>query len=566
MKNKNAIFYPTQLHDYLTYAAIHYPDRVAIVYKEQRLTYQQLDILTNRVANYFLSMNLMRGARVVACLGNCTEAIIVFWSVLKAGGVVSLISHTLKPEKIEYIIRDAGCQFFITHPEMVDQLYQNTYSMHPVLSHLKNIFVVENKSSQTVNHEYTASHRIPNNLYIDFNEALQFPLTQTMAVKNLDIDLASIIYTSGSTGEPKGVMLTHRNMLAASQSINSYLNNNADDIFLSALPLSFDYGLYQMIMAVSVGARFILEKDFLLPLRFMKKIEEEKVTVLPGVPTLFSILGDTSHYFSFDLTSVRYVTNTGAAIYDHHLDIIQTLFANARFFSMYGLTECKRCTYLPPDDLKHKSNSVGIAIPNTEMWIVNEEGQRLAPHQVGQLVIRGATVMHGYWNLPEESAKKLQPGLLPGEKILFTGDYGLLDEEGYFYFKGRMDETIKSRGIKVSPKEIEEVIYSIQDIKEAAVIGVAHAELGHAIVACVSCEATSSLDAAAILMECKQFLEKEKQPQRVILFSTLPKSNNGKIDKKSLQEMVMKMPEHIVTIAIPITPQDAKVNAQIARS
>lgn len=473
-----------QLQDYLGRSEKLYPDKVACVVSGKRFTYQSLDTLTTKMAQALLQNGLVRGGRVVAMMGNCIETIITFWAVLKAGGVISIISDDLKADKIEYIKKDSGCQFFMTMDLFKSLAVDESIILKPY--------------------------------------------------KNIDIDLAAIVYTSGSTGEPKGVMLTHSNMIAALESINAYLGNTHQEVILSALPLSFDYGLYQMIMAISVGGCLILEKDLLLPLQFLKKISVEKVTALPGVPTLFSILGETFKKFPVDTSSVRYITNTGAAIYDHHLDAIRTLFQTAQFFSMYGLTECKRCTYLPPEDLDRKRGSVGIAIPNTEIYIVDDDGLKLGANQVGQLVVRGTTVMKGYWNHPEETAIKLIKGDLPGEQVLMTGDYGYIDNEGYFYFKGRMDESIKSRGIKVIPKEIEEVINNIDGVREAAVVGVEDAVLGISIVAYVACYPSIVMDEATIHHACKLKLEKEKCPHSIKFLPDLPKSANGKINKKYL--------------------------------
>jgi acyl-CoA synthetase (AMP-forming)/AMP-acid ligase II len=201
---------------------------------------------------------------------------------------------------------------------------------------------------------------------------------------------------------------------------------------------------------------------------------------------------------------------------------------------MYGLTECKRCTYLPPEDLARKPDSVGLAIPGTELWLVDEDNRRLGPNQVGQLVIRGATVMQGYWEKPEETMKKLRPGPLPGERVLYTGDFCRLDEEGYLYFVGRMDDIIKSRGEKVAPKEVENTLTNIPGVKEAAVIGVPDEVLGQALKAYVVLESESTLTEAALLRECQAHLESFKVPKQLVFVPALPKTSTGKIKKTEL--------------------------------
>jgi acyl-CoA synthetase (AMP-forming)/AMP-acid ligase II len=350
----------------------------------------------------------------------------------------------------------------------------------------------------------------------------------------IDIDLASIIYTSGSTGEPKGVMLTHRNMLAASTSISTYLENVEDDVILCALPLSFDYGLYQMIMAFRMGARLVLERSFTYPAQVLETVVKEGVTGFPGVPTMFALLAEMKGLRAFDLGRVRYVTNTAAALPVKHILVLKDIFPGAKIFSMYGLTECKRCTYLPPADLDRKPTSVGIAIPNTELWLVDEDDHRLGPNQIGQLVIRGATVMKGYWEKPGPTAERLRPGPLPGEMVLYTGDYCKLDEDGYLYFVGRMDSLLKVRGEKVAPKEIEMVLMDLAGVKEAAVIGVPDEILGEAPKAFVVLEKGATLTEKDLRRACQERLEPFMVPKIIEFAAELPKTSTGKIMKKGL--------------------------------
>ncbi len=228
------------------------------------------------------------------------------------------------------------------------------------------------------------------------------------------------------------------------------------------------------------------------------------------------------------------MSNTAAALPVKHIEMLQRGFPNAKIFSMYGLTECKRCTYLPPEDVARKPTSVGIAIPNTELWVVDEEDRRVGPGVVGQLVIRGATVMRGYWEKPEETAKKLRPGPLPGENVLYTGDLVKLDDEGYLYFVGRMDDIIKSRGEKVAPKEVENALMNIDGVREAAVIGVHDDILGQAVKAFVVLEQGAALTEKEIQRECQSRLEPFMVPKHIVFVADLPKTTSGKIKKRGL--------------------------------
>jgi acyl-CoA synthetase (AMP-forming)/AMP-acid ligase II len=351
----------------------------------------------------------------------------------------------------------------------------------------------------------------------------------------IDVDLAALIYTSGSTGDPKGVMLTHRNMLTAATSVSTYLENREDDVVLNVLPMAFDYGLYQMIMAFRLGARLVLERSFAYPAKVLELVEAQGVTGFPGVPTVFARLAELKNLGDYDFSKIRYVSNTAAALPVKHIAMLRELFPAARIYSMYGLTECKRCSYLPPADIDRKPESVGVAIPNTELWLVDENDQRLGPGRVGQLDIRGATVMRGYWEKPEQTAQKLRPGPLPGEQVLYTGDLCRLDEEGYLYFVGRMDDIIKSRGEKVAPKEVENALVDIPGVKEAAVIGVPDALLGQAVKAFVVLEPGADLGEQQIMRECQKRLEAFMTPKYVVIVAELPKTNTGKIKKTDLR-------------------------------
>jgi acyl-CoA synthetase (AMP-forming)/AMP-acid ligase II len=305
-------------------------------------------------------------------------------------------------------------------------------------------------------------------------------------------------------------------------------------VILNVLPLAFDYGLYQMIMATRMGARLVLERSFTFPAQVLNLMIDEKVTAFPGTPTIFAILAEMKTLPSHDLSRVRLVTNTAAALPAKHIAMLKQAFPAARIFSMYGLTECKRCTYLPPQDIERKAGSVGIAIPNTELWIVDENGEKVGPNIVGQLVIRGATVMRGYWEKPEASAEKLKPGPLPGEFVLWTGDYCRVDEEGYLYFVGRMDDIIKSRGEKVAPKEVENVLLDIAGVKEAAVIGVPDEILGQAVKAFVVLEHGAVMTEKSVQFACQAKLENFMVPKFVEFLPELPKTTTGKIKKTGL--------------------------------
>jgi len=511
------------LHDYLIESARRVPEKVALVCGERRLTYRELDEQSNALAHGLVRRGVERGDRVLVLAENSIEAVLAFWGALKANAVASVISPQTRADKLAYLLRDCRPAAMIADAQLAAAFAEpasGASSLRTVLT----FGIVPDRSPL----RRLARHASLEATLAEDRRDVAPPR------RCIDVDLAALIYTSGSTGEPKGVMLTHRNMLTAATSITSYLENVTDDVILGALPLSFDYGLYQMIMAFRMGARLVLERNFAFPTDVLKRVVAEKVTGFPGVPTMFAMLAEMRSLADHDLSSIRYVTNTAAALPVKHIRMLKQLFPAARIYSMYGLTECKRCTYLPPEDLDRKPTSVGIAIPNTELWIVDEQDRKLGPNEIGQLVIRGATVMRGYWEKPEETAKRLRPGPLPGESVLYTGDYCKLDEEGYLYFVARMDDVIKSRGEKVAPKEVENALVDIPGVREAAVIGVADEVLGQAVKAFVVVEDGVHLDARTVQRECQRRLENFMVPKHVVFLPELPHTSTGKIKKTGL--------------------------------
>lgn len=493
------------LHDLLGDAARDRPDATALTCGDAAVSYAALARRSDALAGALAAAGVERGDRVVIFADNSIAAVVAFWAALKANAVAVVVHPQTKPAKLAYLLHDSRARALIADPHLP---YAQPAAESP---HLRCVLRVGSQ-------EWTAA------------QADGAPPPR----RCIDVDLAAIIYTSGSTGEPKGVMLTHRNMLAAAASISEYLAIQGDEVILCVLPLAFDYGLYQMIMAVGAGARLVLERSFAFPAEILKLIARERVTGLPGVPTMFATLLAMKSLAGFDLSSIRYVTNTAAALPVKHILALRELFPTARIYSMYGLTECKRCTYLPPEDLARKPDSVGVAIPNTELWIVDEHDRRVPPGVVGQLVIRGATVMQGYWDKPEATAKKLRPGPLPGELVLYTGDLCKLDDEGYLYFVARTDDVIKSRGEKVAPKAVESAILDIPGVREACVVGVPDDVLGQAIKAFVVVDPSAPLDGPTIQRECRARLESFMVPSQVVLREALPRSGNGKIQKSDL--------------------------------
>ncbi len=510
------------LNNFLENSSEKFPDKIALVCQGQRLTYQQIDSSSNRIASSLKDFGVERGDRVAIFLENSVEAVLSVFGTLKADAVFVVINPTTKKDKLSYILNNCRVKSLITSFDKLDL----TQEVLQKASSVQSLILTGKHEAQMISSEIKVSF---------FDNVLSSYPDTPLVNKNIDLDLASIIYTSGTTGNPKGVMLSHLNMVSAANSITQYLENTSEDVILNVLPLSFDYGLYQVLMGFKIGGRVILEKSFLYPYVIIDLMLKEKVTGFPGVPTIFAILLQLEDLKKQNFDSLRYISNTAAALPVAFIKKIRETFPKARLYSMYGLTECKRVSFLPPEELDRRPNSIGKGMPNEEVYIVDEDGQRVSLGEVGELVVRGSNVMLGYWELPEETAKVLKPGPLPWERILYTGDLFKMDEDGFLYFVGRKDDIIKCRGEKVSPKEIENVLYNLEGVLEAAVVGVPDDVLGQAIKAFVVLEEGIVLSEKDILRHCQKNLEDFMVPKYVELVETLPKTESGKIRKVGLK-------------------------------
>ncbi|MEZ5461209.1 class I adenylate-forming enzyme family protein [Dokdonella sp.] len=494
------------------------PGKIALVSQGRRTTYAELhDQVERFAAGLVLSQGFERGQRCILFLDNGLENAVGILGTLRAGGVFSVINPGTKAEKLAWLLNDCEATILVTQASLL-----------PVARHaaaevpsLRRIIVVGGESD-------AGSLAWP-----EFMAAAPALLSDTP--RGIDIDLAMLVYTSGSTGHPKGVMMTHRNVLFAATSVSGYLQMRADDVILSVLPLSFDYGLYQWLMCVLTGATLVLERSFAFPQKILPLLASENVTGFPLVPTMAALIVQLRNFKPEWAQSVRFLTNTAAALPPAHILKLQALFPQARIYSMYGMTESKRCTWLPPEQLASRPDSVGIAIPGTEVWVADEHGKPVAPNTIGELVVRGGHVMQGYWRNEEATARALRIGRNPWEKVLHTGDLFRMDEEGYCYFVGRKDDIIKSRGEKISPKEVENVLYAMPGIREAAVVGVPDEILGMALKAIVALDPEVAVSARDVVAHCLAHLEDFMVPRLVEFRDALPRTVTGKIRRSALQ-------------------------------
>ncbi len=508
------------LREGLIESATRYPEKIALVIEGEEYAYGQLLDTSQRVAWSLLDRGLKRGDRVGVYMDNTWPCITSIYGILLAGGVFLMINPQTKANKLHYILQDSGAVFLMTDGHLSGQYVKATAGL-PELRGIISSGNLPDAQQCPVRLESFAS-------VVRESASLDAP---AFVIPN---DLAALIYTSGSTGHPKGVMQTHQAMVFAAWSLIEYLRLSEDDRILLVLPLAFDYGLYQLLMAMKLGATLIVERSFTFPGMIYQVMRAQKVTVFPGVPTIFSTMISGHKRKKLLFPQVTRVTNTAAALSPEFIPLLHEIFPNALIYKMYGLTECKRVSYLAPELVDEKPASVGRPIPGTEVFLRTPEGEPVRPGNDGILYVRGPHVMAGYWNKPELTAKALQPGLLPGERVLCTGDWFRQDEDGFLYFAGRSDDIIKTRGEKVSPVEVEQALYGIDGIREAVVTGVDDPHFGQAVCAFVRIDKDSPLTARRIKKICLSRLENFMVPRDVFCLESFPRTANGKIDIKAL--------------------------------
>jgi len=509
-----------QVDDYLSASAERSGAKTAVIAGERRMTYAELDEKANRLAHLLRDSGVVPGDRVAVLLDNSLESAISVFGILRAGAAFVVINPTTKPDKLVFMLNDCAAAAFLVDAKFTAA----TAAASREVPSLKVIAAWGGAPPDESGDRCDLGSELPG-----------FPSVRPKC-RCIDMDLAGIIYTSGSTGRPKGVTVTHLNVCSAANSITQYLEMTSDDVVINCLPLSFDYGLYQLLMSVKTGGALVLEKSFAYPYRIVELIQQEGVTGFPGVPTIFAMLLQMKGLGPGAFDGVRFVTNTAAALPAAHVLRLRELFRKARIYSMYGVSECKRVSFLPPEELDRRPTSVGRGMPNEQVFILDEHGREVESGVVGELVVRGSNVMKGYWNRPEETARALRPGRYPWERALYTGDLFMKDEEGYLYFVARKDDIIKSRGEKVSPREVEGVIYELPEVREVAVVGVPDGVLGQAIKAFVVPAGGRSLSARDIISHCAGRLENFMVPKHVEFRSELPKTATGKIRHGPLRD------------------------------
>ncbi len=506
------------LHERFEASCARLPAKTAIVCDNERVTYGELAAKVDALASSLRLAGVEPGDRVALYLEPSVEFAVAVHAVLRLGAAFVPVSPLTKADKLAYILLDTRAAALLTQARL-RPVWHAAVERSPGLR-------------AVVVHGAGPGGPAPLIAWPDRSDAAG---GDARANHLIDQDLAAIIYTSGTTGVPKGVMLTHLNMCSAWNAVQAYLGLHETDVVGLALSPAFSYGLYHVLMGLGLGATLVLVRSVAFPVKVIECLAGERVTVFPGVPTLYSSLLGLSNVGSFDLSALRIVTNAAAALPDEHVRRIGQLLPQARLYSMYGMTECKRISYLPPEQLLHRPTSVGRGIPNQECWLVDEHDRRLPNGSTGQLVVRGSHVMRGYWEKPVETSERLRPGVLAGERVLYTGDIFRTDEEGWLYFVARGDDIIKSRGEKVAPREVENAIYALPGVQDCAVIGVPDDLLGQAVKAFVLPKPGANLTERDVIRHCLARLESYMAPKSVVFVAELPRTDSGKIRKLDLR-------------------------------
>ncbi len=514
------------IHHMLRTSAVRFPDKEALVHGNQRLTYHEVERQTAALAQGLRAAGLKRGERVGIYLEASVPQALSIYGVSQAGGVFVPINAVLFPDQVAHIAKDCQMKGLITTKSKLSALAN-------VLKDISSLefFVVLAQGE---------SPAISSPIYI-FEELCQSSPPQAWREAAMEKDLAAILYTSGSTGKPKGVMLSHANVMAGSSIVSDYLEISDADRILAILPFSFDAGLNQLMTAFQQGGTLVL-MTFVFAKEIVEMLLKEKITGLAGVPTLWSLLAQPNSTLQKQrFPHLRYITNTGGAMPQTVLATLRQALPTTRIFLMYGLTEAFRSTYLPPEELDRRPTSMGKAIPDTEILVLNEQGQLCKPGEVGELLHRGPTVSMGYWGRPEETDKVLRRNpLLPpemgdSEKVCYSGDLVKMDEEGFLYYVGRRDTMIKSSGFRISPTEVEEVLFQSGKVREAAVIGIPDEVLGQSIKALVVPRDGETVDPDALIAFCAERMPRYMVPKAVEILDELPKTSSRKVDYPALR-------------------------------
>lgn len=488
-----------------------FASKVVLIENDEKVTYTELQERVNKFASFISHKGLKKGDRVAIYLPRSIDAVVALFATWLNGCVGVIINDVLKKQQVNYIIDHSGASLIISNEKMLS-------SIEPISLKKEAIARIDQTSTNPVN--------------------ASFP-------KVIGSDVALIIYTSGSTGMPKGVILSHTNLISGAYIISDYLKLNQNDIILSLLPFSFDYGLNQLLTAVLVGGTLVIQNS-VFPADICKTLLTENITGMAGVPLLWQQLAhERSPFIKKQFPSLRYITNSGGRMPESLTRLFRKCHPHVQIYLMYGLTEAFRSTYLPPSEVDVRPTSMGRAIPNVEILLLNDKREKCKPGEVGEVVHRGACVALGYWRDEKNTAERFgylafpEHGGVYKERVVFSGDYAKMDEEGYLYYVGRKDQMIKSHSVRVSPEEIEAFLFASSMLSHAVVFAVPKNEVEQSIIAAIVPKDHSNFDNNQLLAYCKTEMPDYMIPSDIWLIGTIPQTSTGKPDRVRLKEMYL---------------------------
>jgi acyl-CoA ligase (AMP-forming) (exosortase A-associated) len=497
------------------------PHKAFLIDGDKSVTYAQLDTEISALSGYLQAEGIRPGDRVIVNLRKSIAEVAAMFAVSMAGAVIVNVNAQLTAEQFCHIARDCTVKLALVESRMAKAL-----AAMPRPSTLSRVVVRGAVPEQSSFDRWPVGD-------ISINGRV---------VACLDCELAMIIYTSGSTGKPKGVMLSHRNILAGARSVARYLELGDTDRLLSVLPYSFDYGLNQLTTMLLVGGTIVHQK-VTMAAEVIQSANKFFITGLAGVPPLWHQIVRLLEQQETPLPSLRFITNSGGKISPATLERLPDVFPNVDIYSMYGLTEAFRSTYLPPEKFHTKSGSVGQAVPGAQVYIVNRDAGLAGPGESGELVHRGPLVSMGYWGLPEETSRIVRPcpalaAIIGDECVVYSGDTFEIDDDGDLWFAGRSDALIKTSGFRVSPEEIEDLAYRSTMVVDTVAFGVAHESLGEAIQLAVSLRPGFGED--DIVKYCRRSMPAYMIPQKIHLWSgDMPRTASGKLARKEVYNSVI---------------------------
>lgn len=498
---------------FITRAADERPDDEALVCGQARVSYGELRDKASRVASALSALGIGRGERVVIALENSPEYVVAHFGVLLSGAVSVPVYHATPPSAFEKMAADCTPRAVISRPRLWAEL-------------------MKSGSCAGIRHIVAGARAVGEPGCVSFDECLKAPAGPKDMPRSAD-DLAMIIYTSGTTGEPKGVMLSHSNLVANTLSIVEYLGLTREDRVMAILPFYYSYGNSVLLTHMAAGGTVIADNRFMYPNRVLEAMAGERATGFSGVPSTFAVLCHRSSFRNMSFPSLRYMTQAGGAMPHSMAFELEKVVPHAKIYIMYGQTEASaRLSYLPPEDLYRKEGSAGKAIPGVTLEVVGADGEPVGPGETGEIVASGANIMMGYWGRPVETAEALKEGRL------FTGDMATVDEDGYIYITGRRTEMIKSGGHRIAPREIEEVLLRDAGVFEAAVAGRPDAVLGEALCAFVVLKEGAGTTCMGLQRLCHESLPPYKVPREIIFVRSLPRTENMKVKRGELMKML----------------------------